>query len=103
MVEIRTMVRKALIAHRGSTEGVAAYLFGSYARGEARPDSDLDILIVEKVKPVDSRREAWAIRELLTDQKSIDLLVFDEVTFERRKNEPDTIMHDVIREGVRLV
>lgn len=103
LAEIRTMVRTALLTHFGSTDGVSAFLFGSYARGEARPDSDLDILVVEKTRPIDAHHEIWAIRELLTDQKSIDLLVLDKQTFDRRKNDPGTILNDVAREGVRLV
>jgi len=97
------MVRKALMTHLGSTDGVSAYLFGSYARGEAQPDSDLDIMIVEKDLPADSVLETWFIRELMTDQKSIDLLVLDERTFDRGKTVIGTVQNDVAREGVRLV
>jgi predicted nucleotidyltransferase len=101
--EIRIMVREALIAHRGSVDGVSAFLFGSYARGEAKPDSDLDIMIVEKAPPADLFHETWSIRRLLTGQKSIDLIVLDEQTFNRRKNDNGTVQHDVAQEGVRLV
>ena len=101
--EIRTMVRDALVTHLGSTDGVSAFLFGSYARNEARPDSDLDIMVVEKNLHTDIFHETWAIRELLTDQKSIDLLVLDERTFEHGKDRIGTVQNDVVREGVRLV
>ena len=101
--EIRSMVRAALVAHLGSTDDVSAFLFGSYARGEARPDSDLDIMVVEKTLRTDEFHESWAIRELLTDQKSIDLLVLDERTFEHGKDRIGTVQNDVVREGVRLV
>jgi predicted nucleotidyltransferase len=103
IAEIRSMVRDALMAHLGSIKNVSAFLFGSYARGEARPDSDLDIMVVEKNIITDEFHEVWAIRMLLTDQKSIDLLVLDKRTFDRGKVVSGTVQNDVVREGVRLV
>ena len=101
-LQIVRELREGLAAFYGDRlRGV--YLFGSYARGEARPDSDLDIMVVEKTLRTDEFHESWAIRELLTDQKSIDLLVLDERTFEHGKDRIGTVQNDVVREGVRLV
>lgn len=101
--QIEEMVRSALLAHRGTLEGVEAFLFGSYARGEAKPDSDLDILVVEEVAPRDVVHETWAIREHLTDQKCIDLLVVGKRSFEGGKTVRGSVFNDVVKEGVRLV
>lgn len=46
-----------------------AALFGSAARGEMRPDSDIDLFLVRPDDVVDDRRDAWddAIRVLVSD------------------------------------
>ena len=101
--QIADMVREAIIVHRGSIHGISAFLFGSYSRGEARPQSDLDILIVVQNPSPDMFRDTWAIREHMTDQKSIDLIVVDEEEFSLGKIIPGTVLYDVAQEGVRLV
>ena len=45
---------------------VRVVLFGSYARGEATPESDVDILVVLREKR-SSYDEAWALSEISTD------------------------------------
>lgn len=45
LAEILTLLREEL-SHLLGKRLEAVYLFGSYARGDARPDSDIDILIV---------------------------------------------------------
>jgi predicted nucleotidyltransferase len=49
---------------RVAADLVAAILFGSKARGEARPDSDVDILLVWRVLPPDREPQATHAEEI---------------------------------------
>jgi len=74
-------------------------LFGSHARGDAREDSDIDILVVE---PVVKSRFDESVR--LTDQLDdmdvpVDILVTSRATFTKWADEPCTIMHEAARAG----
>jgi predicted nucleotidyltransferase len=74
-------------------------LFGSYARGEAREDSDLDLLIVEKDIP-DPTGEYLRLREVVgTLGVGVDLLLYPEREFERRRDWCSTPVYWAIREG----
>jgi predicted nucleotidyltransferase len=96
--EIRRQVKLAL-----GDRNASAFLFGSYARGEATPKSDVDLLVVEEKPSVGWMKETSAIRRRLTIDKSVDLIVMDQVTYDTWKNEYGTVQHEVSREGVRLV
>jgi predicted nucleotidyltransferase len=86
-----------------------AYLFGSYARGDATARSDLDIMVIVKKMPEDLLGETAdltsAIHEALggMGDKEIDLILTDEATFNDYKDARSTVYYDVHREGVRLV
>lgn len=96
--EIRALVKKALV-----DLDARAFLFGSYARGEATPHSDIDIMVIKR-KPVENwLTETAALRRLMRFRKSLDLVVEDEVSFARWRNEYGTIQHEVARVGLRLV
>ena len=77
-------------------------LFGSHARGEAGPDSDIDLLIVfPEVK--DKRKAAVEIRRALADLpvgKDIIVTTPDEIT--RRGDLIGTILRPALREGKLL-
>ena len=87
-----------------------AYLFGSYARGDAHSRSDVDILVITEEMPKDLLGEiaelSSAIHKALGDDvhKGIDLLVVDEKTFNehKAKNWDGSVYHDVHREGCGL-
>lgn len=75
------------------------YLFGSYARGDAREQSDLDFLVVEQI--VKSRRKEMvrlhdAIRQM---RIPIDILVASESTFNEWADVPGTVIHKAKTEG----
>jgi len=74
-------------------------LFGSHARGAAGPDSDVDLLVVMKVKG--SRRDArLAVRELLRDVTvPLDVVVTTPEDFAWRKDIAGTIEYPAAREG----
>ena len=74
-------------------------LFGSQARGNAGPDSDVDLLVVMKVEGsmVDTRLE---IRQALHDIPiPIDVVVTSPEDFAWRKNVVGTIEWPATREG----
>lgn len=77
-------------------------LFGSHARGEARPDSDVDLLVVMPVQA--SRREAAvAIGAALRDVPfAKDIVVSTPEDFEWRKEVTGTVEYPAAHEGKLL-
>lgn len=74
-------------------------LFGSHARGEAGPDSDLDLLVVEK--GVEAPRQASvrlrrALRGLLVP---IDVVVVTPEQIERHRDTVGLLYGPALREG----
>jgi predicted nucleotidyltransferase len=80
-----------------------AYLFGSYARGDATPRSDIDLLIVDNTMTNGWLQETMIIRRRLNFDKEIDLIVIGKSDFDTWKHEYGTVQHEAFREGVRLV
>ena len=77
-------------------------LFGSYARGNAGPDSDVDLLIVMPVRG-SKRKKAVEIGVALHDIKvAKDVIVVTPQEFEWRKDVIGTIVREAVREGKTL-
>jgi len=78
-------------------------LFGSRARGDARPDSDVDLLIVESepFSPQRSRRQETARLYLALRKLAMpkDLLLYSRDEFERLKESEYHIVGRAQREG----
>ncbi len=77
-------------------------LFGSHARGEARPDSDVDLLVV--LAEVGNRREAAiATRQLLKDiPVAKDIVVASAEELVARGDIPGTVLSTAGRQGIVL-
>ena len=74
-------------------------LFGSHARGEAGPDSDVDLLIVMTVEG-SKREKQIEVRSALHDIRlSKDVIISRVEEFEWRKDIVGTIEHPAFREG----
>jgi predicted nucleotidyltransferase len=74
-------------------------LFGSHARGEAGPDSDLDFLVVEP--QVTARRsEQVRLRDVLRPLRiAVDVLVISETAFREWADAPGTVVYEAAHEG----
>ena len=78
-------------------------LFGSVARGEAKEDSDIDILIVTKDEDFRLRHVLIGIAFdiLLETEENISVKALSKDEFERHKN--FSFLRNVISEGVKVV
>lgn len=77
-------------------------LYGSRARGTARPDSDLDLLVIEK-DPVSKHQEREQLRRAVEDFSiPIDLRVMGETEFQETKDIVGGIAYPAHKEGILL-
>lgn len=75
------------------------FLFGSYARGDAREHSDLDFLVVEpEVKS--RRKEMVRLHDALRHMRiPVDIVVAGESAFEKWSDVPGTVFHEAKTKG----
>jgi predicted nucleotidyltransferase len=95
---IREMVR--LIVARFHPDKII--LFGSHARGQAGPDSDVDLLIVMPVEG-SKRRKATEIDGTLADRTiPLDLIVVTPEEFEQASHQVGSVLRPAALEGLVL-
>jgi predicted nucleotidyltransferase len=74
-------------------------LFGSYARGDAREDSDVDFLVIEPVVE-DRAREMVRLRRLLRPLRiPVDVLVYSDEEVNLWGHQPGSALYWALREG----
>ena len=88
----------ATIAHALQPRRIV--MFGSRARGEARADSDVDLLVIvgNGVDPSWAGREGY--RALGMHKTPVDLIVLTEAEFAGRSQLPWTVAAAAAREGI---
>jgi len=74
-------------------------LFGSRARDEARPDSDLDLLVIEPDFPRRGEEYGRLRKELRGLGVAIDLVIYRRREAEERCGVSGTLLHRALREG----
>lgn len=78
---------------------VKVIVFGSYGRGEANDDSDLDLLVVEREVP-DHTTEYLRLREVVGPVGvGVDLLLLPRDEFDRRRDWASSPVYWAAREG----
>lgn len=93
---IAEIVRKVVAA---AHEPLQVILFGSYARGEAKETSDLDLLVVERDTP-DIGEELIRLQDAIGHlDVGVDLLVYSDAEFQKRRNWCSTPVYWAVREG----
>ena len=105
--DIRTKkgrVKRRILADvvRRVVEAAAAekiILFGSAARGEMGPDSDIDLLVIKNGK-FNRRRLTTAIyRHLSGSDAAVDVVVVTPEEIERYRSSPYLVIHPALQEG----
>ena len=96
----RRLLARVAGALAGRQEVLDAYVFGSRARGRARPDSDVDVAVY--VDEARARDGVWGYRAelstaLMTALGAVDV---DVVVLNRA---PILLYHRVLRDGVRVL
>jgi predicted nucleotidyltransferase len=103
------MTNESLIDEAGrrlaaAAPGAKVILFGSRARGEARPDSDLDLLVIEPDEVPKRRAETARLRrELRGLEVALDLIVVSAKHAEEWGHFRGSMLNEALSEGRVLV
>ena len=93
-------VQQAAARLHAARPQAAIILFGSQARGDPRPDSDVDFMVVLPQAPLSTRREMVVLSDLLRPLRVwADVLVVGAQRFREAAVVPGTLHHTVAREG----
>jgi uncharacterized protein len=95
--EIVPLVVDELVA---AVDPLEVILFGSVARGDDGPDSDIDLLVVfDHVDPSEKRSLMAHARRSITTVAPIDVLVTDQAEIDARRDHVGSILYWPLREG----
>ena len=73
-------------------------LFGSYAYGQPRPESDVDLLVVMDT-PLKEWEQRWKIRQALNYNFGLDLVVRTPTTLAQRLQWGDFFLREITEKG----
>ena len=74
-------------------------LFGSYARGDANEESDLDLLVIESSVSDKAAEYLKLHRAIGFMGVGVDVVVMSDQEFDRRRQVPGTVPYWAAREG----
>ncbi len=84
------------------TKPTQMYLFGSYANGTPRADSDLDVAVISK-SLLDKQKEMVRIkRAIASADYSVDLLLFSEEEFNLKKSQGWRVIDEITIKGTAI-
>ena len=84
---------------KGCAQPSQMYLFGSYATGTPREDSDIDIAVIKRSFS-NKREELVRIkRAIASADYSVDLLLFSEAEFNLKKAQGWRVMEEITSKG----
>lgn len=89
-------VVKRIVAHHHPEK---IFLFGSYARGDAHEDSDIDLLIIDQTLEPGHKRAIKYLDAVQGVREPVDILVYTPDEFKTQKNQHFTFPNEVFREG----
>jgi uncharacterized protein len=72
-------------------------LFGSYARGNPRPESDVDLLVVMRTKR--AGEQSLRIRQAIECPFGLDLIVHTPESLRRRLKQGDFFLREILDQG----
>jgi predicted nucleotidyltransferase len=99
MIDMETITAAANRLAAAASSPARVILFGSYARGKATEDSDLDLMVIEKEVP-DKAAEYLRLRRAIGGiGVGVDVLVYSEEEVLRRGQVPGTLPYWAQKEG----
>lgn len=99
MIDQATIEKAVDLLLEAAPAGSRVILFGSHARGDAKPDSDLDFLVIEP-RVADHRVEMVRLHHVLQPMRvPTDVLVTSEAVFAEWHDTPGTVLYEAAKEG----
>ena len=104
MTEVdETLLRRMVAAIVDAADPEQVILFGSRARGDARPDSDVDLIVIE-AEPFGPGRDRFAeinrlMRALGGCEVATDILVYSREEVEYWRDSLNNVLARALREG----
>jgi predicted nucleotidyltransferase len=77
-------------------------LFGSHARSDAAPDSDVDLLVIVPLNGKSAHQQAAEIYLKCRSPFPVDILVRTREEFEHRQRTHDWFIREIAREGITV-
>jgi predicted nucleotidyltransferase len=99
---METSLRESIESIKDAFTVSHVYVFGSYARGDEGPSSDIDLLVVCSDTSRDLFELTYEIRKHLHERidLALDVMVTTDSAFEKRRFQPWTVEHTAEAEGV---